>query len=100
MVTGANSLLRQPVSAWLRVIGRLKPGATTDGIAPRLTNVLRQWIPREAGWPANWLTDIDRILAKQTIALVPDGAGVGVMKEKYASSLQLLLEGCGIGLLI
>ena len=49
MITGANSLLRQPISAWLRVIGRLKPGATTDGIAPRLTNVLRQWIQRDSG---------------------------------------------------
>src|SRR5204863_219949 len=39
MVTGANSLLRQPVSAWLRVIGRLKPGATTDGIARLLLSL-------------------------------------------------------------
>ena len=100
MVTGANSLLRQPVSAWLRVIGRLKPGATTDGIAPRLTNVLRQWIPRDAGWPANWLSDVDHLLPKQTIAIVPAGAGVGVMKEQYASSLQLLMAVCGLVLLI
>src|SRR5258705_206603 len=100
MVTGANSLLRQPVSAWLRVIGRLKPGATTDGIAPRLTNVLRQWIPRDSGWPANWLSDVDHLLPKQTIALVPAGAGVGVMKEQYANSLQLLMAVCGLVLLI
>ena len=53
-----------PMLAWLRVIGRLKPGATTDGIAPRLTNVLRQWIPRDAGWPANWLSDVDNLLPK------------------------------------
>src|SRR5438445_108893 len=100
MVTGANSLLRQPVSAWLRVIGRLKPGATTDGIAPRLTNVLRQWIPRDSGWPANWLSDVDHLLPKQTITIVPAGAGVGVMKEQYASSLQLLMAVCGLVLLI
>src|SRR6266403_6190802 len=100
MVTGANSLLRQPVSAWLRVIGRLKPGATTDGLAPRLTNVLRQWIPRDSGWPANWLSDVDHLLPKQTIAIVPAGAGVGVMKEQYASSLQLLMAVCGLVLLI
>src|SRR6266851_3303421 len=100
MVTGANSLLRQPVSAWLRVIGRLKPGATTDGIAPRLTNVVRQWIPRDSGWPANWLSDVDHMLPKQTIAIVPAGAGVGVMKEQYASSLQLLMAVCGLVLLI
>src|SRR6266508_1714666 len=100
LVTGANSLLRQPVSAWLRVIGRLKTGATTDGIATRLTNVLRQWIPRDSGWPANWLSCVDHLLPKQTIAIVPAGAGVGVMKEQYASSLQLLMAVCGRGLLI
>ena len=100
MITGANSLLRQPVSAWLRVIGRLKPGATTDGIAPRLTNVLRQWIQHDSGYPANWLSDIDHLLPKQTIAIVPAGAGVGVMKEQYGSSLQLLMAVCGLVLLI
>src|SRR5436309_2952056 len=100
MVTGANSLLRQPVSAWLRVIGRLKPGATTDAVAPRLTNVLRQWIPRDSGWPANWLSDVDHLLPKQRIAIVPAGTGVGVMKEQYASSLQLLMAVCGLVLLI
>ena len=36
MIGGETSLLRQPISAWLRIIGRLKPGATTDGMAPRL----------------------------------------------------------------
>ncbi len=100
MITGGSSLLRQPVSAWLRVIGRLKPGATTGGIAPRLTGVLRQWIPRDAGWPANWLSDLDHLLPKQTIDIVPAGAGVGVMKEQYASSLQLLMSVCGLVLLI
>src|SRR5213076_1725849 len=100
MITGANSLLRQPVSAWLRVIGRIKPGATTDGVGPRLTAVLRQWIPREAGWPANWLSDLEHLLPKQTISIVPAGAGVGVMKEQYASSLQLLMAVCGLVLLI
>ena len=100
LINGDSALLRQPVSAWLRVIGRLKPGATTDGVGPRLTAVLRQWIPRDAGWPANWLSDLEHLLPKQTIAVVPAGAGVGVMKEQYASSLQLLMAVCGLVLLI
>ena len=84
MIAGGNSLLRQPVSAWLRVIGRLKPGATIDGVAPRLTGVLRQWIRARLGLSANWLSDVEHLLPKQTIAIVPAGAGVGVMKEQYA----------------
>ena len=100
MINGGNTLLRQPVSAWLRVIGRLKPGASIDGVAPRLTTVLRDWIPRESGWPANWLTDAARMLPKQAIAIVPAGAGVGVMKEQYGQSLKLLMAVCGLVLLI
>ena len=100
LITGDNSLLRQPVSAWLRVIGRLKPGATIDGMAPRLTGVLRQWMQHDSGYPANWMPDVERLLPKQTIAIVPAGAGVGVMKEQYASSLQMLLAVCGLVLLI
>ncbi|HEY2907524.1 MAG TPA: ABC transporter permease [Vicinamibacterales bacterium] len=100
MIAGGNTLLRQPVSAWLRVIGRLKSGASIDGVAPRLTAVLRQWIEHDSGYPSNWLTDIGRILPKQTISIVPAGAGVGIMKEQYASSLQLLMAVCGLVLLI
>ena len=100
MIAGGNTLLRQPVSAWLRVIGRLKPGASIDGVAPRLTGVLRQWIEHDSGYPANWLADMPRILPKQTISIVPAGAGVGMMKEQYASSLQLLMAVCGLVLLI
>src|SRR5437660_3911930 len=100
MITGANSLLRQPVSAWLRVIGRLKPGASIDGVAPRLTGGLRQWMQHDSDYPANWMSDIERLLPKQTISIVPAGAGVGVMKEQYASSLQLLMAVCGLVLLI
>ena len=68
-----NSLLRQSVSAWLRVIGRLRPGASTDGMAPRLTELLRQWMQHESGYPSNWMPDIIRDLPKQVINVVPAG---------------------------
>jgi predicted permease len=100
LLAGGGSLLRQPVSAWLRVIGRLRPGASTDGIAPRLTGMLRDWMQHDSGYPSNWMPDIIRSLPKQTISIVPAGAGVGVMKEQYGRSLQLLMAVCGLVLLI
>ncbi len=101
MLRGSEiSLLRQPVSAWLRMIGRLKPGASVDGMAPRLTTVLRQWMKTDSGYPANWMADVERLLPKQTISVVPAGAGVAVMKEEYGRSLQILLAVCGLVLLI
>jgi predicted permease len=100
LITGETSLLRQPVGAWLRVIGRLKPGATVDGVAPRLTGVLHQWIQHDSQYPANWMPGIMQILPRQVIAVVPAGGGVAVMKEQYLRSLQILLGVCGLVLLI
>ena len=100
VLAGDSTLLRQPVSAWLRVIGRLKPGATVDGMDARLTGVLRQWLRYDAGYPPNWMPDVIRLLPKQTLGVVPAGSGVGVMKENYARSLQILLGVCGLVLVI
>src|SRR5262245_34750840 len=67
LINSDGSLLRQPVSAWLRVIGRLKPGATTNGMAPRLTGVLRHWMQYESGYPANWMPEVKRMLPQQVL---------------------------------
>ncbi len=100
MMNAEGSLLRQPVSAWLRMIGRLRPGASVDGMAPRLTGVLRQWLQNDSGYPSNWMPDVIRMLPKQVVNVVPAGAGVAVMKEEYGRSLQILLSVCGLVLLI
>jgi predicted permease len=100
LINGENTLLRQPVSAWLRAIGRLRPGASTAGMGPRLTGVLRQWLQHDAGYPSNWMPEVIRALPKQVIDVVPAGAGVGVMKAQYRRSLQILLAVCGLVLLI
>ncbi len=100
MIDGEGSLLNQSVSAWLRVIGRLRPGAIIEGMSPRLTGVLRQWMQNDSGYPANWMPDVIRLLPRQVINVVPAGAGVAVMKEEYGRSLQILLSVCGLVLLI
>jgi predicted permease len=100
MIDGEGSLLHQSISAWLRMIGRLRPGASIDGMAPRLTGVLRQWMQNDSGYPANWMADVIRMLPKQMVDVVPAGAGVAVMKEEYGRSLQILLSVCGLVLLI
>jgi predicted permease len=100
MIDAEGSLLHQSISAWLRVIGRLRPGASTEGMAPRLTGMLRQWMQNDSGYPANWMADIVKLLPKQNLAVVPAGAGVAVMKEEYGRSLQILLSVCGLVLLI
>ena len=100
VISADGSLLHQSVSAWLRMIGRLRPGVSTAGMSPRLTGVLRQWMQHDSGYPANWLAEIDRVLPKQVLNVVPAGAGVAVMKEEYGRSLQILFGVCGLVLLI
>ena len=100
LIDGESALLRQPISAWLRIIGRLRPGASVNGMAARLTGVLRRWMQYDSGYPANWMPDVIQGLPKQTVAVVPASAGVGVMKEEYGRSLQILLSVCGLVLLI
>lgn len=99
-IAGGGSLLEQPSGAWLRVIGRLRTGATTAGMTPRLTAILRQWIQHDSGYPSNWMADMVRLLPRQVINVVPAGSGVAAMKEEYGRSLQILLAVCGTVLLI
>src|SRR2546422_9060747 len=82
------------------MIGRLRPGASINGMAPRLTGVLRQWMQYDSGYPTNWMPDVIRLLPKQVINVVPAGTGVAVMKEEYGRSLEILLAVCGLVLLI
>ncbi len=100
MVAGGGALLNQSISAWLRVIGRLRPGASVAGMGPRLTGVLRQWLQHDSGYPSNWMPEVIRDLPKQVINVIPAGAGVAEMKEEYGRSLEILLSVCGLVLLI
>ena len=100
LIAGGGSLLEQPASAWLRMIGRLHPGASIAGMDARLTIVLRQWIEHDSGYPASWMADVVRLLPRQIVNVVPAGAGVAEMKEEYGRSLQILLAVCGTVLLI
>ena len=61
LVAGEGTLLRQPIAASLRVIGRLKAGQTTAGMSARLTGVLRRWLVTESGYPPEWMSEIKRL---------------------------------------
>ncbi len=100
VIAGDSSLLYQPVSAWLRMIGRLRPGASVAGMPARLTGVLRQWMQYESHYPANWMPELLKRLGNQTIDVIPAGSGIEEMKDSYGRSLQILLSVCSLVLLI
>jgi predicted permease len=100
LIAGDATMLHQPTQAWMRVIGRLRPGASTAPMGPRLTALLRDWMVHDSEYPSNWMPNVIRTLPKQSITVVPAGAGVAEMKESYSNSLHLLLAVCGMVLLI
>ena len=100
VLSGETSLIRQSPPAWLRIIGRLRPGASVAGLGPRLTGILRLWLQHDSGYPSNWMPDVIRMLPKQVLDVVPAGSGVAEMKEEYGTSLHILLAVCGMVLLI
>ena len=50
--------------------------------------------------PSAWMSEINRVLPKQVINVIPAGAGVQAMKEDYGTSLRILLAVCCLVLLI
>lgn len=97
---GASNSLLHKFPAWVRVIGRLRPGASPNALPARLTSLIRVWLVNDSGMPAEWMSGIKTSLPKQNIHVVPAGIGVGVMKADYADSLHILLAVCCLVLLI
>ncbi len=100
LLAGQNTVLKAPL-AWLRIIGRLKPDAKTDGMAARFTTITRDWLLRELGaeYP-QYLDQLKKVLPTENVNIVPAGGGVAEMKAGYKSSLRILMVVCGLVLLI
>jgi len=81
---------------WLQLIGRLDAAARPAAAQARVTAELRQWLLAQ--------TDLSleerKHIAKQVVAVVPGGAGVSVLQNRFASALHLLLALSGLVLLI
>jgi predicted permease len=89
-----------PSMSWLRMIGRLRPGASPAAVGERLTTLLRHWLPTEAALAPQYQSQLKEELSQQVIRLGPAGRGIGEMRDSYGSSLKILLGLCGAVLLI
>ena len=100
LLMGKNTVLKQP-NSWLRIIGRLRPGAKPDGLGARFTTIMREWLLNDLGahFP-QFLPQIKAILPTQNIKVIPAGSGVAEMKANYKDSLRILLAVCCLVLLI
>jgi predicted permease len=97
IVPGRN-LLESPGTAWLRMIGRVRPGATTSGAQPALTRTFRQIATEIFGPKAPG--DVRRDIASATVILEPASKGISKLRTQFARPLQLLMAAVVLLLLI
>jgi predicted permease len=82
---------------WLELIGRIAPGARPAAIETEMRVELKQWLGSHWGE----MSASDRAkFPQQTLFLVPGGAGISSMRERYARWLQILMAVTGFVLLI
>ena len=87
-------------SAWLRVIGRLRPGAELGGASSELTSLLRHWLVSDADMMPNHRAELEQQLPQQSIEIARCATGISALGDEYGKSLKILLAVCAMVLLI
>jgi predicted permease len=97
ILEGETSLLKQPETNWLYVLGRAKPGINPGSLEAKLSNVLRQWL---ASQPAYTLNGGQNEIPKQHVVLTPGGAGIQNLQQETGKGLRLLMAISALVLLV
>jgi predicted permease len=97
ILEGQTSILKQPDTNWLYVLGRLKAGVNPGSLQAKLSNSLRQWLATQ---PAYTINGRDTQISKQYVVLTPGGAGVQNLQQETGSGLHLLMAISGLVLLV
>jgi predicted permease len=97
ILEGQTSILKQPDTNWLYVLGRLKPGVNPASLQAKITNNLRHWLATQQAYIINGR---DTQIPKQYVALTPGGAGIQNLQQEAGSGLRLLMAISGLVLLV
>ncbi|WP_058189847.1 ABC transporter permease [Terracidiphilus gabretensis] len=94
---GDVSRLKRANGNYLDILGRVRPGTNPQALEAKLRVEFHDWL-------ASHVSDMEpgekQLWQKQTLHLIPGGAGVAVMRDEYESSLKLLLIAAGCVLLV
>jgi len=97
LIDGATARLKRPNGNFLNVIGRVRPGVDPKQVDAKLKVEFHDWL-------ASHVPDMEpaekQLWTKQTLHLVPGGAGVAAMRDQYQDGLRLLLIAAGCVLLV
>ena len=97
ILEGETSILKQPDTNWLYVLGRVQPGVNPGSLQAKLSNTLRQWLATQRAYTIN---GNDTQIPKQHVVLTPGGAGVQNMQQETGTGLHLLMTISGLVLLV
>src|SRR6516225_9861793 len=100
LIDGPDGRTKSNQQHWLYAIGRLKPGASVQGLDARLTTVLQRWLKDEDEIPAEFKGQLAPTIPHKYIKLAPADAGVAIMRQNYGTNLRILLLACLTVLLI
>jgi predicted permease len=100
LIDGPDGRIKSNQQQWLYAIGRLKPGASVQGLDARLTTILQRWLKDEDDISAEFKGQVAPTVPHKYIKLAPAGAGVAIMPQNYGTNLRILLLACLTVLLI
>ncbi len=87
VLEGQTSILKQPDTSWLYILGRVKTGVAPLALQSKISNTLRQWMATQPGFTANGGSSE---IPKQHVVLVPGGAGIQNLQQETGTGLRLL----------
>jgi putative ABC transport system permease protein len=97
LIDGQTARLKRPNGNFLDLIGRVGPGVNPKSLEARLKVELHDWL-------ASHVPDMEprekQLWQRQTLHLIPGGAGVAQMRSQYQDGLRLLLIAAGCVLLV
>lgn len=97
ILEGETSILKQPDTNWLYVLGRLKPGVSPGSLQAKLSNSLRAWLATQTTYITN---GNQTLIPKQHVVLTPGGSGIQNLQQEAGSGLHLLMGISGLVLLV
>jgi predicted permease len=94
----AKSLLTDPNTYWLNVIGRLKPSVSLHAARTEIDGELRQYV---AGRLGSKITEAEQQQIRSAyVELAQGGRGLSALRHEYSAPLGILLAIVGLVLLI
>jgi predicted permease len=92
-----SSLLQQPDTNWLYVLGRVRSGLSPGGLQEKMSSNLRRWMATQTFYTAN---GADKEIPKQHVVVTPGGAGIQNVQMQISGGLHLLMAISGLVLLV